>query len=53
MWLGRVFGCDRKSLAEVKGKRLPARLQIEGATKYLIRGTTFLTKNAPMFSRNV
>ena len=25
MWLGRVFGCDRKSLAEVKGKRFPAR----------------------------
>ena len=24
MWLGRVFGCGRKSLAGVKGKRFPA-----------------------------
>ena len=24
MWLGRVFGCGRKNLAGVKGKRFPA-----------------------------
>ena len=31
MWLGHVFGCGRRSLAEVKGERFPA-LSVPGKT---------------------